>query len=392
MALPPPQQVRQSTPFLTLNTILSVFSCNYHVIINHIPCIKFGWLVTTSTYAISQQLTGPSEVPSILAGIVTPLVIASFVVIGRLYSRLLLKNQWWDDASIFVAWLFAVAVVAVVGVETEYGLGHKFEFIPLHLRPVGIRLSYATISCYQVSLVLTKISILFFYLRILKLPYQRLVVFATMACVTVYGAVFFLLTFFLCNPLEGVYEFDFRVGRCLPYYPIMTASAALHTATDLLLIGLVLPHILKMHLPGRQKAALAFVLTLGIFVACASLTRMAVAWEFLNPRYAQWDSFAFAIWTTLESSLGLICASVPMLRPLVRQLMGRNPSSKPEVMKNVPRTKGQERRAVNPFEPFHSEATTLWTRQDGGEDGGVGLSPVKSNQEVRRPSEATASV
>ncbi|KAI1408982.1 hypothetical protein F5Y13DRAFT_193812 [Hypoxylon sp. FL1857] len=324
------------------------------------------------------ELTGPSEVPDILAGIIIPLVFASIIVIGRLYSRLLLKNQWWDDAFIFLAWLFAIAVVTIVGVETEYGLGHKFSNIPLTLRPIGIRLSFATISCYQVSLVLTKISILFFYLRILKLPYQRVLVFITLACVVIYGVVLFLLTFFLCNPVENVFEFDIKVGHCLAYYPILTASAALHSATDLWMIGLVLPHILKMHLPIRQKVALAFVLTLGIFVACASLTRMAVAWEFLNPKYAQWDSFSFAIWTTLESSLGLVCASVPMLKPVLRQLMGRKPSTKPDAARNVPRTKGPDRH-VNQFNQFHSDATTLWTRREG-DDEGIDLRPIKSSQ------------
>ncbi|KAI0178835.1 hypothetical protein GGR52DRAFT_276391 [Hypoxylon sp. FL1284] len=337
------------------------------------------------------ELIGPSEVPAIMAGIITPLVFASLAVIGRLYSRLLLKNQWWDDAFILVAWCFAVTVVTLVGVETEYGLGHKFENIPLELRAVGIRLSYATISSYQVCLVLTKISILFFYLRILKLPYQRILVFITMGVVAVYGTVFFLLTFFICNPIDLQYELGISVGSCLMYYPILTASAALHTATDVWMIGLVLPHILKMHLPTRQKVALAFVLTLGIFVACASLTRMAVAWEFLNPKYAQWDSFSFAIWTTLESSLGLVCASVPMLKPLVRQLMGRKASSKPDTLRNVPRTKGQDKK-IKLFNQFHSDATTLFTRQtsNGDRDGygeGIDLSLVRSNQ-ISKPSTA----
>ncbi|KAI2472516.1 hypothetical protein F4781DRAFT_341405 [Annulohypoxylon bovei var. microspora] len=334
------------------------------------------------------ELTGPSEVPDVLTGIIIPLVFASVVVSGRLYSRLLLKNQWWDDAFILFAWIFAIAVVTIVGVETIYGLGHKFSNIPLRLRPTGIRLSFATISCYQVSLVLTKISILFFYLRILKLPYQRILVFVTMGCVLVYGAVLFLLTFFICNPVENKYEFDIRVGHCLAYYPIMTASAVLHTATDLWLIAMVLPHILKMHLPIRQKIALAFVLTLGIFVACASLTRMAVAWQFLNPKYAQWDSFSFAIWTTLESSLGLVCASVPMLKPLVRQLMGRKPSSKPDIAKNVPRTRRNDRQIG--FDEYNSNATTLWTRRTADDDD-IDLAPIKSNQLPSRPPTAVLS-
>jgi hypothetical protein len=89
----------------------------------------------------------------------------------------------------------------------------------------------------------------------------------------------------------------------------------------------------------RQKIGLVFILTLGLFDACASLTRISVAYRFLNPKLAQWDSFSFAIWTTLETSLGIICASIPMLKPVVRQLMGEKPSTNPEVMRNVPRSK-----------------------------------------------------
>ncbi|KAH9885214.1 hypothetical protein F4778DRAFT_516957 [Xylariomycetidae sp. FL2044] len=142
------------------------------------------------------------------------------------------------------------------------------------------------------------------------------------------------------------YEFpvDGWGSSCLRYYPVMTASAVLHAFTDIWLIALVLPHIVRMRiLPRGQKAGLACVLALGTFVACASLTRMAVAHRFLDPMYAQWDSLSFAIWTTLESSLGLICASVPMLRPLIRQLRGQTPDSRPQILRNVRRANIMER-------------------------------------------------
>jgi hypothetical protein len=251
----------------------------------------------------------------------------------------LIRNWGWDDGLILVAWLCSIAVITVVGVETQYGLGHQHKDIPLKFQAIAIKLSYGTIFTYQLCLVLTKLSILFFYLRILKFKQQRILIWSTIAVICVYGVVFLVLVFFICNPQTGHYGFDIRVGQCFTYYPIMTASAILHTTTDLWLIALVVPHLLKMSLPMRQKIGLVFVLTLGLFDACASLTRISVAYRFLNPKLAQWDSFSFAIWTTLETSLGIICASIPMLKPVARQMMGKKPSTNPEVMRNVPRSK-----------------------------------------------------
>jgi hypothetical protein len=285
------------------------------------------------------QLRGHSNVPDLLAGIIITGIVCSIIVLGRFYSRFLIRNWGWDDGLILVAWLYSIAVTALVGVESQYGLGHQHEDIPLRFQAIAIRVSFGTIITYQLCLVLTKLSILFFYLRILKLDLQRILIWSTMVFVCLYGAVLLLLAFFICNPQTGQYQFDIGVGQCFEYYPIMTASAILHTTTDLWLIALVVPHLLSMILPMRQKIGLVFVLTLGLFDACASLTRLSVAYRFLNPKLAQWDSFSFAIWTTLETSLGIICASIPMLKPLVRQVMGKKPSSNPEVMRNVPRSK-----------------------------------------------------
>lgn len=265
-----------------------------------------------------------------------PIAVCSIIVICRFYSRRLIKSWGWDDTTIAIAWIFSIATVTLVGVETRYGLGHQRKNIPIRFQHIAIKISYGTLICYQIALIMTKISILFFYLRILKFRLERILIFCTIGFVCVYGAVLIPFSAVVCNPLTG--RRALSIGTCYKYYPIMTASAILHTTTDVWLIILVLPHILKMTLPRPQKLGLAFVLTLGLFDACASLTRMSVAYRFLNPKLAQWDSLSFAVWTTLETSLGVMCASIPMLRPITRQVMGRSPSKNREVAGNVPRS------------------------------------------------------
>lgn len=272
-----------------------------------------------------------------MVGCIVPIAVCSIIVICRFYSRRLIRNWGWDDTTIAIAWCFSIATVTLVGMETRYSLGHQHKNIPVRFQNIAIQISYGTLICYQIALITTKISILLFYLRILKFDMERMLIFCTIGFVCVYGAILIPFSAVVCNPLTG--KRALSIGTCYTYYPIMTASAILHTTTDVWLIILILPHIIKMTLPKPQKLGLAFVLTLGLFDACASLTRMSVAYRFLNPKLAQWDSLSFAVWTTLETSLGVLCASIPMLRPLARQILGRRPSKNPEMMGNVPRSR-----------------------------------------------------
>jgi hypothetical protein len=205
-----------------------------------------------------------------LAGILVPEIVCSFIVIGRIYSRgVLIKNWGWDDTLIIIAWLLSLIVVTLVGVESHFGLGHKHKDIPLTYQAIAIKCSYFTIIIYQACLLVTKLSILFFYLRILKLRLQRILIWCTIGFVCSYGAILIPFSALVCNPITHRFPFA-PYGKCFSYYPIMTASAIIHTSTDLWLIALILPHVLKMSVSKKQKAGLVFLLTLGLFDACAS--------------------------------------------------------------------------------------------------------------------------
>ena len=259
-----------------------------------------------------------------------------------------------------------MTVVTLVGVESHFGLGHKHKDIPVRFQDIAIKCSYFTIIFYQACLRTTKLGILFFYLRILTLRLHRILIFCTIALVSTYGAILLPLSALLCNPLTHRFPFSSpHPPKCLPYYPLMTTSAILHTSTDIWLLILIAPQIIHLSLPRRQKLALTFLLTLGLFGAYASLTRLSVAYRFLNRSLAQWDSFSFAIWTTLETSLGIICASAPMLRPMVRLLMGQNPISGPDARDaNVPRSGGVRKVVRNGEE-------SLWTARGTGREESV---------------------
>jgi len=56
--------------------------------------------------SIKVDLEPQSQVPQMLIGIITPALIASIVVLARLYSRAIIMKNWgYDDSWILFSWV-----------------------------------------------------------------------------------------------------------------------------------------------------------------------------------------------------------------------------------------------------------------------------------------------
>jgi len=280
-----------------------------------------------------------SAIPGILFGILVPHIVCTVFVLARCWSRLFLLRKWFpDDTLIVLAWVFSTAVCVVYSIAAQSpkirGAGDDLAsasildgdtsaYDPDTIRPYILR-TYIGLICYQLCLFLTKLSILAFYLRIFSSrPVERRLAWATVIFVLFFGAPMLFMSVFQCHPTAG--QFFGQPIKCFSFVPLLIASASLHTVTDAWLIALIIPCIIRLtDLPPRQKAALAVVLSLSIFVIAASLIRLQLS---LRANYQpQGDgvqvssTLAFFVMTVLELDVALLCASAPTLRPVLARL------------------------------------------------------------------------
>ncbi|KAK4110842.1 hypothetical protein N656DRAFT_182282, partial [Canariomyces notabilis] len=295
-------------------------------------------------------------VPGILMGILIPHIVCTVFIFSRIWSRLFLLRKWFlDDTLIVLAWVFSTAVCVVYSIasqsphirgsaklsssstssvpdtaaervyETDYNPSAYYS-APDALRPYILR-TYVGLILYQLCLCLTKLSILVFYLRIFQTrPLEKRLAWATVIAVLLFGCPLLFMSIFQCHPVAG--EFFGVPMKCFTFDPLLVASTALHTATDAWLILLIIPCIVRLRdLPPRQKAALAVVLSLSIFVIAASLIRLQLSLR-SNHRpsgdgVGVANTLAFFVMTIVELDMALICASAPTLRPVLAKLWPR---------------------------------------------------------------------
>lgn len=194
---------------------------------------------------------------------------------------------------------------------------------------------YAFTILYNPALMATKTSILIFYLRMSKNTQNilRITSYVTLGIVNTAGIVLTFLNALRCRPPAAAYTPEVE-GRCISIVTLFLCSAPVNIVTDLAILVLPIPVLTGMRLPQRQKTVLIFTFALGIFVAIVDVIRIyylqkASDDETLLTLKTQigagqnfyWYASTALMWSAVEVNVGIICACIPTLKPLIKRIL-----------------------------------------------------------------------
>ncbi|KAH8587260.1 major facilitator superfamily domain-containing protein [Bisporella sp. PMI_857] len=284
----------------------------------------------------------------------TTFALATIFVAARLISRFgIVKNKTWDDWFVILAWaspprrsLFWIIFIAFglsfsIDYGTSKGLGKQDVHIPQSDLPALHQAEYAFTILYNPALMATKTSILIFYLRMSRNTQNllRIASYVTLAVVNIAGVVLTFLNVFQCRPVAAAYSPNIN-GKCMSIVTLFLCSAPVNIITDLAILVLPIPVLTGMRLPQRQKTVLVFAFALGIFVTIVDVVRIyylqqASADEeiILKPTTTvtsgrlgtgvdfAWNASTALMWSAVEVNIGIICACIPTLKPLIKRIL-----------------------------------------------------------------------
>lgn len=186
----------------------------------------------------------------------------------------------------------------------------------------------------------TKTSILIFYLRLAKNTQivLRYASWATLAVVNVSGIVLTFMNIFQCSPIHAAWSATVPANtKCIPLLTEFICAAPVNIVTDLAILALPIPVLTGMRLPSRQKTILVLTFTIGIFVTIVDVIRIYYLQQAIRivptgsttdpgSRFGGQEDFAWnasmsLMWSAVEVNIGMTCACVPTLKPLVVRLL-----------------------------------------------------------------------
>ncbi|KAK4098788.1 hypothetical protein N658DRAFT_454444 [Parathielavia hyrcaniae] len=271
---------------------------------------------------------GRSLQPDIIACAAVTFLAASTFVVLRFYTRgwvnhVLGASDWW----ILPALLCAAGFTASSLEQMAHGAGkHAWETDPFRF-PDFERAAWYGILFYNLSLTLTRISILLLYKRIFNYGWIKRAIQIVLVLIIAIGIWLVVSVCTACIPLQAFWDWSLYFTTHVYCQPVNLwwANAALHIASDLVIMALPMPVLSSPNLPPRQKYAIVGLFALGFGVCIISVVRLIALINVteLQAYDATYTSAYMIYWTTVEVNTAIACACIMTLKPLIERVFPR---------------------------------------------------------------------
>ncbi len=284
--------------------------------------------------------------PATSAVTIAVIVIATAFVAARFYTRIrLVRSIRQDDWWILAAWVCAVGFSISVCVAVHFGLGKHKGQIPDSSFSALRKAEYTFAILYNPSLMLTKTSIIVFFLSVMSKDVDSVFKWCnwlTLAVVNIVGLALTFFNIFQCSPVAAGYLYPTpKNAKCTDIVTLYLSSAPANIITDIAILFLPIPILTGMRLPRKQKIILVATFSFGAFVAIVDVIRIAYLQQAALNRlkvvkgssgdpgrivedndFSWYASLSF-MWSAVEVCIGIVCACVPSLKPLFSRFMPR---------------------------------------------------------------------
>lgn len=125
-----------------------------------------------------------------------------------------------------------------------------------------MQLLWASIPIYNASLFCTKASITLQYHRIFPGSRIRIACSGALFFLIIYGLWVVVGSFLTCVPVRRFWD-DTVEGNCLNRDAFWLSTAIVHIVTDVVLLAMPMPILIRLNIPKRQRIALVLVFALG---------------------------------------------------------------------------------------------------------------------------------
>ncbi|KAG9249508.1 uncharacterized protein F5Z01DRAFT_697825 [Emericellopsis atlantica] len=230
------------------------------------------------------------------------------------------SSLWLDDwlALGATGTIIASAFINIYGLA-GHGLGRDIWTLSAGEITAVLRYFHTIAWLYFLDTALVKLSVIVFYLRIFPTVAVQRLLWGTFAVTCIWGATFIFVAVFQCRPIDHFWKHwdGMHQGSCVDANAVAWASAATNIALDLWLLAVPLWQLRTLQLHRKKKIGVGLMFCVGIFVTVVSALRLQSLVTFAKTSNMTWDYYPACLWSTIEVTVGLMCACFPAVRQLL---------------------------------------------------------------------------
>ncbi|KAI0167951.1 hypothetical protein BJ166DRAFT_244331 [Pestalotiopsis sp. NC0098] len=275
----------------------------------------FGW---PEPNYINPQTRGPTA--KILFCILVPL--STVIVLLRIWTRhFISKTFGLDDVLMLLAYLPAT-VYAIMSLASEVflqGNRHTWDVEPRFFSP-SLQIGLAEVILFDLATSTTKLSMLATINRLTrtyKSKRKNIVVLIIAVIISLNAFIFIVVVIFQCSPISAYWTIGLASKKCINEEAHLLAAGIINTVTEFIVVFLPMSTVLKLSLPKRQRAIVLGLFATGFLACGAGIARIIYTWlSTSSPDHdTVWNAWAVRLVSGIELYLGIICASIPAIKP-----------------------------------------------------------------------------
>ncbi|KAL6706194.1 hypothetical protein ACN47E_005929 [Coniothyrium glycines] len=188
-----------------------------------------------------------------------------------------------------------------------------------------VQFTWLTEVFYFMALAFTKMSFLFFCLRIFPRKELRATVYVLIGISFAYGLAFTVACLFNCTPVSYIWENWDRehTGTCINFHVFAWVHAGVNIVLDLVIIAVPIPELMRLSLSTKKKVYIIMMFSIGAFTTIVSVIRLQSLVQFSSSTNPTYDNVPTAYWSVLEAFVGIFCICMPALRRFLAHIFPR---------------------------------------------------------------------
>ncbi|KAI0874625.1 hypothetical protein GGS24DRAFT_489834 [Hypoxylon argillaceum] len=275
---------------------------------------------------VQAQPSGDDDATLGVSGLVIGLAVISVAL--RFYTRIFTRQGLrWDDWFIMAAVIATLATAALLlwgnAVDPD-GLWVSENTDPNYVYTTEdvfyLKLAFATSVLYFTIAGTTKLGILCMYYRIFHVSDAfRYQLFASAGLVVGWWVGSTVATLTNCMPLKWSWLNSLADPKyCFNYNIFWMAAGSVEILLDVIILALPISVLARLRLSWRRKLTISGIFLLGGFVVITGIVKVVLGYPPGSrvPSYSNTE-----LWTTVHTAIAIVCASLPILNPLLDRIM-----------------------------------------------------------------------
>ncbi|KAL3442247.1 hypothetical protein BJX65DRAFT_299172 [Aspergillus insuetus] len=246
---------------------------------------------------------------------------AIICVLIRVLDCFARKEYKWADLCAVVALAWSIPMDVFEFYMKSAGMGKDvWTLTPTQITNAA-KYTWVTQVTYIPAICLTKVAIVCFFMQVFPGPKFRLLCYGTIVWCFIFMVSTTITAILSCVPVEKMWTnwMGVQEGICFDNNAFWWAHSAINIATDLWIIGMPIPMLLKLQLKLKKKIYLVLMFSVGIVITVISIVRFSGLLKYSTSSNITYNNVMVATYSVIECNISIVCCCMPAILSTLRR-------------------------------------------------------------------------